>query len=209
MLVQINLHGQLGEAVGASWRLAVSSVGEAIRAIDTNTKRALTKFLYEKDQEGLRYRVLINERDCLYPEEPNVSQPETVTNSELCMNHRNLRTIDIVPVIEGGKKVFTIVLGAVLVIAGFFVGGPIGAGLVIAGLGLVAAGVTTLLSSPPKFADFRQFDGTNGRGSSLFNGPENLTNEGGPVPIGYGRLIIGSQTIAASYDITDVASTNA
>ncbi len=57
------------------------------------------------------------------------------------------------------------------------------------------------MSSPPKFEDFREIDGSTGRTSYLFNGPENTTQEGGPVPVGYGQLIIGSQVISASYVI--------
>ena len=40
--------------------------------------------------------------------------------------------------------------------------------------------------------------------SYLFNGPVNIINEGGPVPIGYGRLIVGSQTIMSAYDVRKV-----
>ena len=43
---------------------------------------------------------------------------------------------------------------------------------------------------------FRKID--NGRGgtpSYLFDGPTNVVGEGGPVPVGYGRLLIGSTAI--------------
>ena len=43
-----------------------------------------------------------------------------------------------------------------------------------------------------------------GKQSYLFNGPINVTNEGGPVPVGYGRLIVGSQVTYASYEVTRV-----
>ena len=40
--------------------------------------------------------------------------------------------------------------------------------------------------------------------SYLFSGPVNVINEGGPVPIGYGRLIVGSQVIMSTYGTTKV-----
>ena len=68
--------------------------------------------------------------------------------------------------------------------------------LIMAGIALLAAGVMNLLSKPPK-------PGAVGTsvGSYMFNGPQNTSEEGNPVPIGYGRLVVGSQLIAASYDI--------
>ena len=50
-------------------------------------------------------------------------------------------------------------------------------------------------------ADFEASpDSGGGEPSYTFNGPVNTVGEGGPVPIGYGRLIIGSQQIFSSYD---------
>ena len=40
--------------------------------------------------------------------------------------------------------------------------------------------------------------------SYLFSGPVNVLNEGGPVPIGYGRLIVGSQVIMSAYGVKRV-----
>ena len=43
---------------------------------------------------------------------------------------------------------------------------------------------------------------------SLFAGPQNIVGEGGPVPVGYGRLVVGSQVISASYVIRDFNTEN-
>ena len=78
-------------------------------------------------------------------------------------------------------------------------------------LGLVAVGVSLMLSKPPPMvspaaianpsADFSGSpNGGGGEPSYLFNGPVNTVGEGGPVPVGYGRLIIGSHQVFASYD---------
>lgn len=46
--------------------------------------------------------------------------------------------------------------------------------------------------------------GTNSRGAVpyLFNGPINTVGENGPVPVGYGELMIGSNNVFAGYDIS-------
>lgn len=202
-LVNIKLHGHLGAKIGENWNLAVLSVGEAVHAINCLTGK-LYKYLTEKDKEGAKYRVLINGRDFKYNEKPSLDNLESIKTCELVMKNNLLETIDIVPVIEGADgDIGAIILGAVLIIIGIFVPGlgVLGTMLIIGGIGLIAAGVINLLTSPPQFEDFRS---ANQRISYLFNGPVNVTNEGGPVPIGYGRLLVGSQVISASYEVTSV-----
>ena len=198
-LVNIKLHGHLGAKIGGNWDLAVKSVGEAVHAINCLTGK-LYKYLAEKDKEGANYRVLINGRDFKYNEKPSIDNLESIKTSELAMRSSLLKTIDIVPVIEGSDDVLAIVLGVVLIAVGIFVPGlgVFGAALIIGGIGLIAAGIINLLSSPPQFEDFRG----GGKQSYLFNGPINVTNEGGPVPVGYGRLIVGSQVTYAAYEVT-------
>ncbi len=209
-LVNIKLHGHLGDAIGQTWNLAVNSVGEAAHAINSITGK-FYKYLMEKDKEGAKYRVLINGRDFKYSEKPSLDNLESIKTSELGMKFSKLNTIDVVPIIEGaGSDIGAIIVGALLIVAGVIVtglsfggAGIIGAALIIGGIGLIAAGIINLLSSPPKFEDFREISG-GGRASYLFNGPVNVTNEGGPVPVGYGRLLVGSQVVEASYEVNDV-----
>lgn len=210
-LTEINLHGRLGEEVGKKWNLAINSVSEAFRAIEILSKHKFYKFLSENDKKGVRYRVLINGNDFTYEEKPTLEKPETILNTELTMNFKKLDSIDVIPVLEGAKSgLLAAIAGVLLIIVGILIvvgtlggGTALGAGVIIAGLGLLAAGVINLISSPPKFDDFRNIDsGGASRPSYLFNGPENITQEGGPVPVGYGRLIIGSQVISASYEIS-------
>ena len=197
-LVNIKLHGHLGAKIGENWDLAVKSVGEAVHAINCLTGK-LYKYLAEKDKEGANYRVLINGRDFKYSEKPSIDNLESIKTSELAMRSSLLKTIDIVPIIEGSEDVVAIVLGVILIVVGIILlPAGIGAALIIGGIGLIAAGIINLLSSPPQFEDFRG----GGKQSYLFNGPINVTNEGGPVPVGYGRLIVGSQVTYAAYEVT-------
>ena len=197
-LVNIKLHGHLGAKIGGNWDLAVKSVGEAVHAINCLTGK-LYKYLAEKDKEGANYRVLINGRDFKYSEKPSIDNLESIKTSELAMRSSLLKTIDIVPIIEGSEDVVAIVLGVILIVVGIILlPAGIGAALIIGGIGLIAAGIINLLSSPPQFEDFRG----GGKQSYLFNGPINVTNEGGPVPVGYGRLIVGSQVTYAAYEVT-------
>ena len=210
-LTQVNLHGILGDAVGhKTWNLAIKTVGQAMNAIEILSGRKLFKNLVENDKKGIKYRVLINGRDFLHDKAnpPSANDPNSIANSELIAKIKNLETIDVVPILEGAGQdfmdIFTIIVGVILIIVGFVIsigsGGlltPFGAVLVIAGLGLIAAGVINLLSQPPELQEFRDRQKT----SFLFSGPVNTVNEGGRIPIGYGRAMIGSSVISAAYDI--------
>jgi predicted phage tail protein len=49
-MITVNLHGKLGEELGKTWELDVSSVAEALHAIDINTKKLRHWLLYNNDQ---------------------------------------------------------------------------------------------------------------------------------------------------------------
>lgn len=208
-LVKVNLHHELGDEIGKNWELAVSSVAEAVRAIEAMTHK-FYKYLLLKDKENIKYQIIVNGN----PVETNdikIEDIESIKNSELCLKHEKLETIDIIPAIEGANsKTLGYVLGAILIIVGVLVaifGGPfagVGYALIIAGLGLI---ISTLLAKPPKFEDFREID-QGGKTSYLYGGPANIVGEGGPVPVGYGRLIVGSQTVTASYVIREFDAGN-
>ena len=213
--VKIRFFGELAKKFSKEYNLLISSVGEAFHAININTKRKLYPWLIERDKVGIRYKIVINGEP--FKTDHDLTVVQNIQNSELVIKRGNLRSIDVIPVIEGADGdilgIFTIILGVVLAIVGFAFGGPQwGAALVIAGIGLIAGGVTNLLMRPPKFDDFREISsGGGGKQSYLFGGPQNTINEGGPVPVGYGRLLVGSQVVSASYVISNInanANTN-
>ncbi len=225
-LANIKIHGILAEQLGRSeWKLSVKSIGDAVRGIQCNSKK-LYQQLLENDKKNIRYRILINEKDFAMEEGKDPDSFEDLANSELALQHQNIKSIDIVPVIEGSDvmDIFTVILGAALIFAGGvglgLFGAPawtsgafaaMGAGgwsaafsgaLMLGCIGLMAAGITNLMTSMPKFGDFREIEGGGSR-SYLFNGPENTVREGGPVFVGYGRLLIGSHVIQAATDTVD------
>jgi len=220
-MVEVELHGILAEKVKKTkWNLAVNSVGEAIRAIEANTK-ILYKTLYELEKDNLKYRVLINKKDFKIFKNPDEIENdlEEAIYSNLTVSYKteDLKSIDIIPIIEGASGVITAVAGIVLTIIGIVliftgVGAVFGAALILAGIALTAAGFLSLLSSPPPFVapEFQapEVAAKGGGGKSyLFDGPTNTRGEGGPIPVGYGRLIIGSKTVSASFNTTYVKNT--
>jgi len=220
-MVEVELHGILAEKVKKTkWNLSVNSVGEAIRAIEANT-RILYKTFYELEKDNLKYRVLINKKDFKIfknsDEIENDLEKAIYSNLTVSYKSEDLKSIDIIPIIEGAGSILSAVAGIVLTIIGvvllFVPGGQIfGAALIIAGIGLTAAGFLSLLSSPPPFVapEFSspEVAAKGGGGKSyLFDGPTNTRGEGGPIPVGYGRLIVGSKTVSASFNTSYVKNT--
>lgn len=207
-MVKINLHGKLGKMFGKSWNLEVNSVSEALRAIEANTG-GLRKWIMN-NASMFDYEVLINNNPISYNNEPITL--ENYTKSDLFVEFKeNLKQIDIVPVIVGSKKAVAFI-GAAVMFAAAFVFPPAAPFLIAGGLALAAAGVTMMLSKPPPLVPYQDQQATvnkqsaiGGGGSGpisyLFNGPVNTVGEGGPVPIGYGELLIGSHNISTNYDI--------
>jgi predicted phage tail protein len=193
-LAKVNFHGNLGKRLGRkSWNLSVSSVREAFHAVNTLTERKLSKIFLADHEKRLRYQVKINNKP-IDSSNINPDNIQTILDSELCINTK-IETIDIIPLLEGsGNKV----MGVIMTVVGVVL---IASGQVAAGLALLSAGASVLLAKPPKFDDFREIEEGKKKVSYLFDGPTNAANEGGPVPIGYGRLIVGSQVIQTSQDV--------
>jgi len=216
-MIRVNLHGKLGQDIGESWDLDVSTVSEALRAIDVNTKK-LRKWLIDYKDE-YEYEILVDNNN-LFTESKDFKNIEEIKNSEFCLNIKGkVQTIDIVPSIIGsggffGGGIAKIVLGAFALVGAValavftpFVLPAVAIGF--AGLGLIAAGTSQLLSKPPPSVPFtaQQVNPIAGEGeaggptSYLFNGPVNTVGEGGAVPIGYGELVVGGNNVFSNYDI--------
>lgn len=99
---KVRLHGDLGKEVGPEWELDVSTVGEAMKAIEYLSRRKLFKHLVDSSKQNVKYQVLINEKLITYKngniDEENLADVE---HSELVMKINDLETIDVVPVLEG------------------------------------------------------------------------------------------------------------
>jgi predicted phage tail protein len=193
----VKLHGKLAEEVGAeSWNLNISSVAEAFHAINVQSKDGMRKFFIKRENAYARYKVLVNGEE--------TSPTDNIKENELVLNRPKMDTIDVVPVLEGaGMGWIGVVLGG---LGMAFAQTDIG---MMASLALLAMGISEMLAKPPQMPEQRQItnpssDPTALANSYLFSGPANVLNEGGPVPLGYGRLIVGSQVIMSSYDIKKV-----
>lgn len=187
----IRLYGVLGNKFGRVHRMAVSSMSEAIRALGSQL-RGFEAFLTQSKDNGLAYAVFYGKENL------KVDQLHDPVGG---------RDIRIAPMIIGAKNggIFSIILGAVLVVVGFAlvatgIGGPLGAALINMGLALALGGIVQLLTPVPKGSAKDRPENT---ASDVFNGPINTQAQGNPVPVLYGELIVGSAVISAGINAKD------
>ncbi len=181
-LKTVILHGQLGKKFGRVHRFAISSTGEAVRALCANFPE-FRSWLMSSSDRGIAYKVFVGKAQ---QTKEQLRDPVGATE-----------TIRFAPVIMGAKSggVMSFIEGAVLVVAGAFLSEtPLGVPMMEMGAAMMLGGVVQMLSPQPKTP--RQ-DTTQNGASYSFAGPVNVTAQGAPVPLGYGRMIVGSVVISA------------
>lgn len=189
----IILLGELGKRFGRKHILDVASPAEAIRALCANF-RDFRNFVATSAERNVAYRVL-NRREDIGVDDLHKPASQTIT---------------IVPVVGGAsfwKKFGGLILGAVLIVASFFlppialIGTATLQSVTFAlGVSMALGGIAQLLTPTPKTQD------QNTPTSYVFNGAVNTTAQGQAVPVGYGRLIVGSAVISAGISVEDVTA---
>lgn len=195
----VRLYGRLGATFGREFQLAVNSPAEAVRALCSQIK-SFEAYLMQSRDRGMGYAVFVGRR--------NLGEDELTIPP-------GAEDIRIAPVLLGAKKqgLFQIILGVALITAAAIAtgGGALawGAALqaggltgAVAGMGLSMAigGVAQMLAPSPKGGPL---DRPEDRPSYAFNGPVNTQAQGNPVPLLYGRMIIGSAVISAGIEAKD------
>jgi predicted phage tail protein len=74
------------------------------------------------------------------------------------------------------------------------------------GLTMVLGGVSQLLTVAPKVNDYSSRNAPDQRPSFLFNGPVNVSEQGGPVPLVYGRVRVGSIVVSSGLKAEQIAA---
>ncbi|UVA79405.1 tail assembly protein [Pandoraea commovens] len=196
----VRLYGTLGAKYGRVHRFAISSPSEAFRALASQCK-GFYEDLAGSRARGIGYAVLVGKRHLSCDE---LDMPPGADD------------IRIAPVVLGAKRggLFQVLLGAAIVSAAWFLG-PSG-GLVgtftaggatqaaaMFGAAMFLGGITQLLS--PQQAGLSVKDGPDNGANYNFNGPVNTQAQGNPVPIGYGRMLVGGAVISAGIYAEDQA----
>lgn len=185
----IRLYGVAGTKFGRVHRLAVLSAAEALRALRVIVP-GFEKFMMNARDNGLTFAVFIGKR--------NVNEKELV-------HPVGDEEIRIAPVILGSKNagLFQTILGTALAVVGV-VTSEFGGGFLIGiGASMALGGVVQMLS--PQQSGLASNSGPNNGTSYYFNGAVNSSAQGDCVPIGYGRMRVGSKVGSSAIVAEDQA----
>ena len=187
-MTNIILHGILAKEFGENFIMKIHKAANTIKAIDANRKD-FNKRIFELSREGLNYTMIVDGKKITELEELNIQKEP--------------KEIHLVPLIVGSGGGF--IIGAVATALG---AGP---GFATAGVGLFLANVVTgiivatvsmglqmLLAPKPDAGP--QISATTKALSDSFNfsNRANVASQGTPIPVGYGRMKVGSQIIHMS-----------
>jgi predicted phage tail protein len=196
------LHGHLAKKFGKSFQLAVDTPAEAMRLLQANFKE------FRQTMLNGYYRFTTG---------------DPLVEDQLFFPFEG--TLHIEPVVGGSfKGLFALFLGlplaggifAPLGLGGGLFGGGAAGGLFGAGaagglfgggsflLGLTVLGVTLLLGAALAPDDADERGDPEERASFIFDGPVNVNEQGGPVPLVYGRMRTGSVVIYGGLDVEEV-----
>jgi predicted phage tail protein len=193
-MTKIILHGILAKEFGDSFEMNISRPKDAIKAINANFINFENR-IRELALEGLNYIIIVDNKKIQDIKELEIKN--------------KFKTIEIVPLIFGagaaaiGAFVLTSVasLGGAAAAAGMAAFLATGAGFLTSALvgGLILAAVTIglqmLLTPKGEKIDPVKSSTTAIKESFSFSNKANVANQGSVIPIGYGRLKVGSQVI--------------
>lgn len=198
MMRRVHLYGALRKEFGKGFTLDVDSVAEAARALEANFPgrffKALRDGAFKLVRGDRRSGLVLNEQELTFRLGSGdlhiIPVPKGAAASQKSKG--------------GAKAVIGVAIMAVAIVASQGAAAP---GLVAAngaltaygtaamfGLSLALSGVSMMLSPQAKMGDLESVEN---RKSFLFNGPVNSIEQGGPVPLIYGRLRVGSTVVSA------------
>ena len=204
----LHLYGDLAKTYGKKHTVASAVMVEALRIVDCNHPGFLRRvhrgqFHCLRGAKTLKGSSEMHPHHVIIPVEGDLHLIPVATGAKS-------RTAKIIfSVIVGGALLATGIGGALAPLAsgGGFGGGAVALGVhlgvtygtvALMGAGLLLGGISMLLTPVPKDPGERKPT------SFTFDGPLNAGNEGGPIPLLYGELIVGGVTIAS--DISSSAS---
>jgi predicted phage tail protein len=114
--------------------------------------------------------------------------------------------LKIVPLVQGTGSWGKVIAGIGLIAIGVISGGTLAPAIISMGLALAMGGVSQMLA--PRQSGTATPEKADNTPNLAFDGAVNTMGQGGPVPLGYGRLIIGSQIISVGFSTNNEIMVN-
>lgn len=197
VMTTIKLSGPMIGLFGREHQRLVSTTREVFNALSV-TLPGFQQYMNTSKSRGLTFAIFVDKKN--------------IAEDDLDFPNGG-RVIRIVPVIIGSKRAGALqtILGAVLVVVGAIGaftpwgqavgGGAWGSAAMKIGAAMMVGGVAQMLSPQPAGLSSKQ-DADN-QASYAFGGVTNTAAQGNPVPLLYGRRLIGGAIISAGIYVED------
>mgnify|MGYP003141306711 CR=1 FL=1 len=212
----VKVYGALKERLGGqgTFELDVFNAAEAIKALCSNFS-GLDKWFIDSGNDGIAYKVLLGET------EVGEDKDGTHNFENFLFPWSSKEVLHITPVLVGsgggwGRIAFGVAMiglafatgGASLAYANYVMLNPAVTGIAFSGFiakaavyigaGLILGGISQLLTpvpkAPPESSKLKSFS---------FSGIAQTAQQGGPIPIVYGKCFVGSAVLSAGLDTFD------
>jgi hypothetical protein len=181
-MTQVILHGILAKEFKQSFSLAIKRPKEVFDAVSCSHSNFRNRIV-ELAKQGVHFALLVDGKKMTSMEELSIASDN--------------QKIDIVPVICGSGPLVLVVVGVAVSLGGAAIGGMVGSLLVSVGVGLFMMGIQMMLAPKPKM-ERPESVVNSAKQSFLFSSKANIAEQGIPVPVGYGRLRVGSAVIQST-----------
>ena len=193
---KVILQGSAGDALGKEWNVYAPTIGDAFAVIKANKPKEFVEYFGKDDGQG-EFSVKV--------------AGQALDAAELSLNNLQGDDIVVTPMPKGSKlnEVERIILGAVLLLIGFSMGDPetLSTGMkllqsttMMIGVNLALSGITGLMTKEP--SKDKEEEG------AMFGGPANTVKNGIPIPMAYGKILVGGSPINFGFGAWKLEPTN-
>ena len=188
--------GSAGEALGKEWTVNAPTVADAFKIVHANNPKKYKDY-FEQDLEA-EFSVKL--------------AGEALGEAELLLNNLKGEDIVVTPVPKGSKlnAVEKILLAIVLIVVSYYMPGAakdatklqvyMANTVKMLGINMLLAGVTELMMDDP--SNDKDEEG------AMFGGPAQTVKHGQPVPICYGKLMVGGTPINFGFGVDKLSPSN-
>lgn len=197
-MITVKVYGGLKKALGGKAEHQFSNCynfRQVLSALDNNFKGFYNYMLEDPKRP---FQIVVNSKTHITKETMSMQ------------NFRAGDTIHIVPVVQGAGddwgSILTIVIAALLIYFGMY--GEFSTltsnMMIAAGVNMMFAGISQLLFKAESIEPSTYDNADKTKANYAFSGAVNLISQGNAVPVGYGRLRIGSQVIGAGLEAVNI-----
>lgn len=187
-MVTVKLGGYLKQ-FGREHKFMVSKPREVIKALCKQIK-GFENAMNTANLRGFRFAVFNGKHNIKDVEELELGTKDVMR---------------IIPIMEGSKRagLFQTILGAAIVAVGVFSSAYGGAGVIMAGVSMMAGGAVQMLA--PQAQGLKTKSDADNQASYAFGSPVNTTAQGNPIGLLYGEREVGGAIVSAEILAEDQA----